>query len=404
MTNRRCWQRPALFLAGCALVGCWIARSNSTTNDAEQHHPKARVPATRWGRMPLDPADSEHVPRTGDRWNFKVHADKPTSRDELWRRLSPRTSIGASVDDDVVVRVIVGYRNADGLSKLLRQKPLLETSANAAADLPSLLGLSRVHALASAFRFGDLHALVDDPDVAYIDLDSIVSGAEHRPPQPKRDAIPVGMYQVQNGPKSAVRRQYYNTNAAEQRPAGSGTSSSGSGATGPCLDEKALRVAIVDSGVDLDHPDLPCHLPQTCIGRDFTGSGAWDAPDNDHGTYGAAAETSHVLSLHASNHSLILVPFDRDARHGNSRRPPQRCRRPRDGPRPCLRLLDRCQGPGQEQSGPHVSRIGGCRVGGLSASRDRDQPVHRRRVLHELGGGTLQGNPSEGIACGGGGR
>jgi hypothetical protein len=354
MTNRHFWKRFSLFLAGCALFGCWAAQCNSTKD--VDHETAVAGSTTRPGRMPLEPTDSEQFHEAGESWNSRVYPDHPTSREELWRRLSSRRSSSQATtvesDDDMVVRVIVGYRNANGLSKLLRHK-ILKPMPSVTADTLPPSGLSRIHALASTFRFGDLHSLVVDADVAYIEWDSNVNGAENRPPQQKRDAIPVSMYEVQNGPKSAIRRQYYN-NGAEQ-PRAESTSPTGSESTGPCLNDKALRVAIVDSGVDLEHPDLPCNLPQTCIGRDFTGSGTWDVPDNDHGTCAHATGIQALSSrLKRVDHSS-WVALDRDSCHGNARRPSQRYRRPGDGPRPCLRLLDRCQGPGQGQPGPHVS-------------------------------------------------
>jgi subtilisin family serine protease len=204
--------------------------------------------------------------------------------------LKEGTTNQTDLTDDDVVTVIVGYRNADGLSRL-RQRLFLDGEAMSGTDFSSSWSvsstkmtaplsrpLSRISAVASAVRLADLQGLLGDPDVAYIDADPVVRGADTG--GNGGDVVPFGMYQVQTGPGSAIRSQH------RPRP----PSSSG----GPCLDAGALRVAVVDSGVDRQHPDLPCRLPHTCVGRDFTGgtgigvssSSSWDDPESSHGKGG----------------------------------------------------------------------------------------------------------------------
>lgn len=113
-----------------------------------------------------------------------------------------------------------------------------------------------------------LHALINHPEVIRIAEDSLVHAASYG------ETIPYGI----------LMSQYSNQVIASSELPGS------PGVSGTCQDGTSLKVAVVDSGVDVRHPDLPCYVDGStganCVGIDFTNSGAtsWANPTFFHGT------------------------------------------------------------------------------------------------------------------------
>jgi serine protease len=111
--------------------------------------------------------------------------------------------------------------------------------------------------------------------LSYVETDGII--------MPDAEAFPVGIKVSQGGSRTAIHRT---------------TASAGSG--GACNDPNSFKVAIVDSGLQGNHPDLPCRnvnaADSNCIGESFgVGNLPWFAPGAKawHGT--------HVFGTMAAN-------------------------------------------------------------------------------------------------------
>ena len=131
-----------------------------------------------------------------------------------------------------------------------------------------------------AARLDDLRA---DPRVAYISEDGLVEASHHRPghgsggepappPPPPAQSVPTGINRIDGEASRAV-------------------SGDGAGVTN-------VDVAVIDTGIDVDHPDLSVY---TAGGKDCTGAGTFDDA-NGHGTHvagtiGALDNTSGVVGV-----------------------------------------------------------------------------------------------------------
>jgi len=174
-----------------------------------------------------------------------VGSSSSNKHDGLLRRLSEHHR--RLLNDDDEVRVIVGYKNDAG------KRAVESRMKRRSVDLPS------IKAEAISVSVSELLQLADDPNVRYVDVDYDIRGAT--------EATPYGVVKTQNGLDT------------RQASAPSGSSS------GACGRSSSLKVAVIDSGADVGHPDLPCIRSNNCMGRDFTGGrgGSWNNPTNDHG-------------------------------------------------------------------------------------------------------------------------
>lgn len=114
-------------------------------------------------------------------------------------------------------------------------------------------------------RLDDLRA---DPRVAYISEDGLVEASHHRPnhgkggepppppppPSPPPQSLPTGINRIEGDVSSAI--------------------------SGDATGVTDVDVAVIDTGIDLDHPDLNVHT----AGKDCTGAGTYDDA-NGHGTH-----------------------------------------------------------------------------------------------------------------------
>jgi len=171
--------------------------------------------------------------------------------DEAHGELLRRLSLLAENDE---VRVIVGYKNNNGKASLEANLSQIRTNFRSIRAEAGTLHLRRVR------------ELLADPNIDYVEPDDEVRGTA-------AEAVPYGIIVTENGP-----------NSLQARSATSARSSSLS--TGACSRSSSLKVAVLDSGVDSSHPDLPCSK-YNCIGRDFTNGrgGGWNNPESSHGTH-----------------------------------------------------------------------------------------------------------------------
>jgi serine protease len=144
-----------------------------------------------------------------------------------------------------------------------------EAAAPQSWNDPRLSGnkaLDRVSAKKGTLTRSEIQALLDsDPDILYVEEDRIVYAL-----------VEVSPYGV-----STIRAD----NTQYPPP----VASTGSGA--PCSDPNSFKIGIVDSGLDVNHPDLPCFnvddsSSTNCVGQTFGVSldGEWFQPTDIHGT------------------------------------------------------------------------------------------------------------------------
>jgi len=144
----------------------------------------------------------------------------------------------------------------------------------AAAAIARSLGVSPTHAYGTAlFGFsgtvpeGRLNALSNDPRVAYVERDQVATLA----PPPGKGPGGGGTPPAQETPWGITRV---------------GGAGSGAGRT----------AWIIDSGIDLDHPDLNVDVGRS---RDFTGSRSGAQDENGHGTHvaGTVAALDNAIGV-----------------------------------------------------------------------------------------------------------
>jgi serine protease len=106
---------------------------------------------------------------------------------------------------------------------------------------------------------------------SYVEMDGLI--------MPDAEGTPIGIGLSQGGNSDII-------------PATPPSSSSSSSSSGACNDPNSFKVAIVDSGLQADHPDVPCRdvndVDTNCMGASFgIGDLPWYAPQNQawHGTH-----------------------------------------------------------------------------------------------------------------------
>jgi subtilisin len=181
--------------------------------------------------------------------------------------LSISFSAAALADD---LRVVVGFKGDPDASTVERHGGSPERTLRSA------------RAVAARVAPGRIAALRADPDVAYVEEDGIAEATKgkpgsSKPPPPPAETTPWGVTRVGGAPSST---------------AGAG-----------------VDVAVVDTGIDLDHPDLAANVGS---GTYFTGSSPND--DNGHGshvagTIGAVDNTIGVVGVApgATLHSVKVL-------------------------------------------------------------------------------------------------
>jgi hypothetical protein len=178
---------------------------------------------------------------------------------------------GLSEDENGHVNVIVGLKKdqmKDALDKFKRS-----IAPNAPDDdTPERgAGLKRVNAasvkltkqeIKTLLKRGDIEYIEEDYPV-YLDSSSIINN----------EIVPYGVTLSQSYDPGTLAYQSFSNSS-----------------TGACNDPSSIKIAIIDSGADVNHPDLPCRDIQAndtnCIGKEFGVTGeTWYSPLNPHGTH-----------------------------------------------------------------------------------------------------------------------
>lgn len=164
------------------------------------------------------------------------------------RILVDRELYGAEQDS---IPCIIGYRNEQGRQRMIGNFATLEGS-----------GLRKISALRAFLRWSDVEEMELDEDIAFIEADVMVHqlGEIH----------PYGLAEI--GAKDLSFLGTPRLSSAQSSP-------------GNCSDPNSFKIAIVDSGLYRDHPDLPCK-EHNCIGAEFGLEEGiyWHSPTSVHGT------------------------------------------------------------------------------------------------------------------------
>lgn len=191
----------------------------------------------------------------------------------LLRRLKAPAPPGTDNNDEPI-HVLIGY-NSD-------VKP--DPGAIPGHSVKNGPGLQKVNAAGSVVTKDELDAILADPNVAYVEEDSMVY-----PTSTYGETLPYGIVLTQGDDPG--------TSTASTRLSGSSYSNS-------CNDESSFKIALIDSGLDWDHPDVPCislnASDTNCIGQSFSLSEGdiWYDPTEPHGTHVfgvvAGSRTNHA--------------------------------------------------------------------------------------------------------------
>jgi Peptidase inhibitor I9 len=169
-------------------------------------------------------------------------------------------SLFSDKNDDDEVEVLIGYKSDKGRT---RAKNAAARHRNKAKSRKSRKkkekDFVRISAMAITVTKKELKELELDDDIDYIEPD--------RPMKMMGNLVPYGIRVTQGA------------NAQIARPANPAKA-------GNCSNPNALRVAIIDSGIDGNHVDLPCRRNKGvgCTGKSFGISEAWNNDRFSHGT------------------------------------------------------------------------------------------------------------------------
>lgn len=187
---------------------------------------------------------------------------------------------------DEPIHVIVGYKDGGSPDPDSIQTHSLKVDN----------GLKRVNAAGAVVSKEQLELLLLDPNVSYIEEDALVF------PASLRETVPWGVHATQ-GDATEISKQY----ATELN-------------RNTCNDPSSIKVALIDSGVDWDHPDIPCtSLNETdtnCIGREFeldNSTERWYDPSDSHGTHvfgtfaGSRSNGVGVSGMLSDDHGICFI-------------------------------------------------------------------------------------------------
>ena len=164
-------------------------------------------------------------------------------------------------DTNEPINVIVGF------VEQIPSYSVFSFQTNLYSNSQSNAGLARVNASTMRINANDVQALLNDPNVAYVELDEMM--------YPDDIIYPYGVAMTQGDTPETT------TWAASSYPL-----------SGDCSDQSSFKIAIIDSGLHVDHVDIPCvnrHDPHTnCKGKSFDldpSETIWYRPGTRHGKY-----------------------------------------------------------------------------------------------------------------------
>jgi len=167
------------------------------------------------------------------------------------------------------VNAVVGYWNEFGLNHVL------EVSRSAKQGR----ALKRVNAVQAMLTKPEIDELLHDPSIKYVELNyeaRLLGEAES-----------YGLLAIGGGKNN--------------RPFPDSTDS------GACNDDSVLKVAIVDSGVNIQHPDLGMVANSNAVGQSFIASGNYNRPVDSHGKLFATGCKRRHLERKDVRFSIILL-------------------------------------------------------------------------------------------------
>jgi hypothetical protein len=267
--------------------------------------------------------------------------------------------------DEDEIEVLIGYTSEKGRSRakdMAARHGASGRSAHGRDRGEKEKDFAEIRAIAITTTKKDMKELELDEDIEYIEPD--------RELHMLANVVPYGIQMTQGSDRRVPR---------PANPANAGN----------CNNPSALRVAIIDSGIDGSHPDLPCsrNSGARCVGRSFV-SDSWNNDLNSHGK-GILDRHGRCQRKNYFPHLLHVFRHPRGGHHSSART--QRTRRTRHGCRRWHMLGHRTSLPelgGWREFFVHSQRHSmGCgstgRQGGIHESR-------RTWIQHD-GGSILPG-------------
>lgn len=168
-------------------------------------------------------------------------------------------------------RLRYGRRDLESSDKLhvlisLNNDPSTFTSS-LAHSISYGAGLTRVNAVSAVVSKEDYNSLMDHPDVKSVELDEMLY------PDSFGETFPYGIAMTQGVDPSM------------------GTKAASTSDDSACSSPSSFKVAIIDSGLEVAHPDVTCRSiddeDTNCVGMSFVegGNEKWYAPQSTHGTH-----------------------------------------------------------------------------------------------------------------------
>ncbi|GKY98033.1 hypothetical protein MPSEU_000761400 [Mayamaea pseudoterrestris] len=169
------------------------------------------------------------------------------------------------------VNVIVGLKQDQDEHALDNLKRSLPDATAPATKQERGKGLKRVNAASATLTKRQIKKLLRRNDIDYIeqDFDVFLDSSS----TVNSEIVPYGVSLSQGSDSGASNYQAYSSRTY-----------------GACNDPNSIKIAIIDSGADVNHPDLPCRDinadDTNCIGSEFGVDGeTWSTPRNPHGTH-----------------------------------------------------------------------------------------------------------------------
>jgi subtilisin family serine protease len=166
-------------------------------------------------------------------------------------------------DDEEEMKVLIGYKDSAVGGMGLQQSSSSSSSSSSSRTFKTGKGLSRVHAVRANLNRTALQMLESDPGILYIERDPKVAM----------------LGDLDNSAHLAMINAMYTSIPTPSQST-----------SGACSDPNSFKIGIVDSGVDIYHPDIPCFnvglSNANCIGTEFGVSDdeKWFSPLMSHGT------------------------------------------------------------------------------------------------------------------------
>jgi len=199
--------------------------------------------------------------------------DSDSDGDDLPRRRLSVDEVFRDLQEDEPIKALVGYRSESG------RQHIHELASHGIKHAHSF---DSVGAVAVTLTKSELLSLELNPDIEYIEKDGLLypmhsnvninNGSTRRNNErqlqddvDEPEKVPYGIKMIQANRRYPISQSRSSANL--------------------CASEDSFKIAMIDSGVYGDHPDLPCSPPNDpqCVGREFGSVPPWYQDLRGHG-------------------------------------------------------------------------------------------------------------------------